>query len=36
MVPDEIKWHWDHLHQRCQIQDYQNKDRLPVCGILLL
>jgi len=23
-------------HQICQIQDYQNKDSLSVCGILLL
>ena len=26
----------NHLHQKCQIQDYQNKDRLPVCRRHLL
>jgi len=26
----------EHLHQKCQIQDYQNKDRLSVYRILLL
>jgi len=26
----------DHLHQKCQIQDYQNKDRLSVCRLLIL
>ena len=47
MVTDMIKWHWlnasmieDHLHPKCQIQNYQNKDRLSVClvvvGYLLL
>jgi len=25
-----------HLHQKCQIQGYQNKERLSVCRILLL
>jgi len=25
-----------HLHQKCQTQDYQNKDRLSVCRLLLL
>jgi len=23
----------DHLHQKCQIQNYQNKDRLSVCTV---
>jgi len=24
------------MHQKCKIQDYQNKDRLSVCAILLI
>jgi len=36
MVTDVIKCFEDHLHQKCQLQDYQNKHMLSVCGILLL
>jgi len=36
MVIDVISGTEDHLHYKCQIQDYQNKDKLSVCRMLLL
>jgi len=36
MVTDVIKWHWGAPVSKCQIQNYQNKNRLSVCTILLL
>ena len=36
MVTDVIKWHWGQPASKCQIQDYQNTDRLSVCRMLLL
>jgi len=34
MATDVIYGTEDHLQQKCQIHDYQNKDRLSVCRIL--
>jgi len=31
-----MKWHWGPPASKSQVQDYQNKDRFSVCGILLL
>jgi len=36
MVTHVIKWHWEPAATKCQIEDYQNKDRLSVCRILFL
>jgi len=31
-----VSYATDHLHQKCQIQHYQDKDRLSECMVLLL
>ena len=36
MVAAMMKWHRQQPAQKCQIQDYQYKDRLSVCTLLLL
>ena len=36
MVTDVMKWHWGPPALKCQVRDYQNKDRLSVCRILSL
>jgi len=32
MVTDMIKWLWRQPTSKCQIKNYQNKDRLSVCS----
>jgi len=36
MVADMIKWHWGLPASKISNQDYQNKDRLSVCRLLIL
>jgi len=36
VVTDVTKWLWRRPASKCQIQDYQIKDRMSVCKILLL